>query len=116
MEQSRQEHHRMELVYSHPSGADEMYCPICGRRFLMQWPPKYKKLVLEPGDEFALHSAAKSTIDETVVPTDVDTTCPLQEENAESIDEKDLAPWQQWLDRVDFERLWGDEGDEDQKT
>jgi hypothetical protein len=25
----------------------------------MQWPPKYQKIVLEPGDEYALHSGSK---------------------------------------------------------
>jgi hypothetical protein len=49
----------MRLEKSHPSGAEEWFCPTCGRRFLMQWPPAYQKIVLEPGDEFALHSGGK---------------------------------------------------------
>src|SRR5262245_43265444 len=55
----QQEHHAMVLETTHSSGAEEWYCPTCGRRFLMQWPPTYKKIVLEAGDEEALHSGSK---------------------------------------------------------
>jgi len=51
-----QQHHQMQLEKSHPSGAEEWFCPTCGRRFLMQYPPKYKKIMLEAGDEYAAHS------------------------------------------------------------
>jgi hypothetical protein len=54
-----QERHEMQLETTHPSGAEEWFCTICGRRFLMQWPPEYKKIVLERGDENALHSGGK---------------------------------------------------------
>lgn len=63
VEQSRQEHHKMELVYSHPNGEDETYCPICGRRILIQWPPDYRKTVLEVGDEDAIHSGGKGSLE-----------------------------------------------------
>jgi hypothetical protein len=56
---SSSEYHEMRLEKTHPSGAEEWGCPTCGRRFLIQWPPKYRKIVLEPGDEYALHSASK---------------------------------------------------------
>lgn len=51
--------HEMHLVKTHPSGAEEWCCPTCGRRFLMQWPPNCKKIILEPGDEYAIHSGGK---------------------------------------------------------
>jgi hypothetical protein len=54
-----QQHHQMHLEKSHPSGAEEWHCSTCGRRFLMQYPPKYKKIVLEAGDEYAAHSGGK---------------------------------------------------------
>jgi hypothetical protein len=54
-----QEQHEMELLATHPNGADEWYCPTCGRRFLMYWPPNYEKIILEVGDEFAVHSGVK---------------------------------------------------------
>jgi len=51
--------HEMQLTTTHSSGADEWYCPTCGRRFLMYWPPTYRKVVLEAGDEYAIHSGGK---------------------------------------------------------
>lgn len=53
------EQHEMRLEKSHPSGAEEWACPTCGRRFVMQWPPAFKRIVLEAGDEYALHSSGK---------------------------------------------------------
>lgn len=47
--------HKMYLVETKPSGYQEWYCPECGRRFLMQWPPNYEKIVLTPGDFNAVH-------------------------------------------------------------
>lgn len=53
---SDQPKHTMRLEKTHESGAQEWYCPTCGRRFLMTWPPNYHKVVLEPGDEYAVHT------------------------------------------------------------
>lgn len=53
------EDHQMELVTTHPTGAEEWYCPTCGRRFLLQWPPNYEKVILEAGDEYAVHNGVK---------------------------------------------------------
>jgi hypothetical protein len=49
----------MELVATDPSGAEEWYCPTCGRRFLLSWPPNYQKVILEVGDEYAIHNGGK---------------------------------------------------------
>lgn len=51
--------HDMKLVQVHTSGAEEWHCPICSRRFIIQWPPNYQKIVLEAGDEYAFHSCHK---------------------------------------------------------
>jgi hypothetical protein len=55
-----QQTHQMHLETTHPSGAEEWACSTCGRRFLMQWPPAYSRTILEPGDEYAIHSGSKS--------------------------------------------------------
>ena len=60
---NEQEHHEMHLEMTYPSGAEEWQCPVCNRRFLMQWPPAYRKIVLEPGDEYAFHSGNKGISD-----------------------------------------------------
>src|SRR5215211_652332 len=54
-----QPQHEMVLETAHPSGAEEWYCPTCGRRFMLNWPPEYKKVVLNVGDEFVSHSGGK---------------------------------------------------------
>ncbi len=56
---SEQQHHTMCLVDTDASGAEEWFCPTCGRCFLLRWPPMYQKTVLDPGDEHATHSGGK---------------------------------------------------------
>lgn len=59
IDQPQTEQHQMQLEKTHSSGAEEWYCPTCGRRFLLHWPPNYEKIVLEAGDEYAIHSGGK---------------------------------------------------------
>ena len=54
-----QEKHEMVLARTHPSGEEEWHCPACGRRFMLSWPPEYKKIILNVGDELASHSGGK---------------------------------------------------------
>jgi hypothetical protein len=101
---SQQETHFMIHVVTDPSGADEWYCPTCGRRFLMHWPPHYKRVILDPGDETVSHSGGKGGV--TMSSFDVtqnEQTFPAS--SAEPADEY-LAPWLQWMDKVDFDSLW----------
>lgn len=51
--------HEMILNGSGESGAEEWICPTCGRRMLLRWPPNYEKLILEHGDESAVHVGGK---------------------------------------------------------
>jgi hypothetical protein len=48
--------HSMRLARVHPSGAEEWHCPTCGRRILLEWPPRPASVVLASGDAAALHS------------------------------------------------------------
>jgi hypothetical protein len=100
-----QEQHEMVLETIHPSGAEEWFCPTCGRRFLMQWPPAYNKVILEPGNESAIHSGGRGGLSiQSSEPQ------PAEVSNRESIlteqDEAYLVPWAEWMERVDFEKLW----------
>ena len=54
-----QQQHVMVLERTHPSGAEEWNCPICRRRFLLNWPPEFQKTILNIGDELAIHSGGK---------------------------------------------------------
>jgi hypothetical protein len=44
------------------SGAEEWVCPTCGRRMLLRWPPDYEKLVLDHGDDSAIHVGGKGGV------------------------------------------------------
>jgi hypothetical protein len=93
-----QEHHQLVLKKTFRSGVEEWYCPTCGRRLLMSWPPVYKKIVLERGDDYAVHTGAKGGLDIGVPET-------IQEEGSFKED-KYLIPWLEWMEKVDFENLW----------
>ena len=58
-----QQRHEMVLEGTQPSGADEWSCPVCGRRLVMRPPPRYQKVVLERGDESAIHVGGKGGIE-----------------------------------------------------
>jgi hypothetical protein len=53
---SEQHRHEMQFKTNYASGAELWYCPTCGRQFLLSYPPNYQKIILEPGDESAMHS------------------------------------------------------------
>ena len=44
------------------SGAEEWVCPDCGRRVLLRWPPDFERLILEQGDNSAVHVGAKGGV------------------------------------------------------
>ncbi len=92
------EQHQMELEATYPSGAEEWFCPTCGRRFLMQWTPTYNMIVIEAGDEHAAHSGFTGGLQ----------TAAAQVGRAEDIvvDERKLSAWIEWLDTVDFDAWW----------
>lgn len=98
---SEQAHHVMEFVTTHESGADELYCPICGRRVLLHWPPDLTKTILVPGDESAIHSGGKGGVA-------MNTPLLSQGEKFDqaSIEDLRLAPWKDWMDQAGFDNLW----------
>lgn len=53
---SKQRRHEMQLKTESTSGTELWYCPTCGRQFLLSYPPKYKKIIIEAGDGSAIHS------------------------------------------------------------
>jgi len=93
------EHHGMVFVKTHPTGEDELYCPTCGRRVLIKWPPSYKKVVLETGDEYAIHSGGKGGLD--MGAPQVNQGSDITEQDSER-----LADWEGWLGQMDFDGLW----------
>lgn len=103
------EHHEMILESVHDSGAEEWYCPTCGRRFLMQWPPDYRKIVLEAGDENAIHSGGKNQAEESPENSPEKQPEEQKETQGEGIvapDDPTLEPYRAWMEKIDFETLW----------
>ncbi len=111
MENSLQQH-QMVLEKTFPSGTEEWYCPTCGRRFIMNWPPNYKKTVLEPGNENVAHSAGKGVpgLEFNLSAKGSDLSIPndpeRRDEEDQPVDEPWLVPWQEWLDKINFEDRW----------
>lgn len=101
-----EQQHEMILEKTYPTGVDEWYCPTCGRRMLINWNPKFKRIVLEAGDPYASHGGFKGgmQVGDMIVSS---TSEPSSQEEVEmGIDEARLAPWRAWLDESGFEDLW----------
>jgi hypothetical protein len=89
--------HEIMVVKQHPSGAEEWFCPTCGRRFLVHWSPQYQCVVLNVGDESAIHNMGKGAL-VVLGPKDI-------------IEEERLAPWIEWLSQSDISTQLGEEQD-----
>src|SRR5947208_1574244 len=99
---SAQQHHTMYLVDTQASDAEEWFCPTCGRRFLLRWPPMYRKTVLDPGDECITHSGSKGGLSlglSSAIQTDMTDRHPTYHRSPEPIIHGDaeltsaLRPW-----------------------
>ncbi len=53
------QHDMFLLETTHASGAEEWVCHTCGRHLIVQWSPKFKKVVLSAGNEYAIHTGSK---------------------------------------------------------
>lgn len=93
-------HHEMIMERTQPSGQEEWYCPTCGMRFLLQRAPAYKMIVLERGNRDAQHSVGNINIRMGQFPI-------TQTKDTLNIDEFRLIPWQKWMEKVDFNTMWG---------
>ena len=51
--------HEMVHEGTDTSGMEEWRCPVCGRHFIVRWPPDYERLVLAEGDPKAIHVGTK---------------------------------------------------------
>lgn len=104
-----QQKHEMILDKTHSSGAEEWNCPSCGRRLLISWEPAFKKIILEAGDDFAIHSGGKGGLKiggTQLMPVN---NPEVSGEPEIPMDEARLAPWESWLNESGFEDLWDDE-------
>ena len=93
-------YHDMVFEKAHLSGMEEWFCPSCGRRFLVQWPPSYKMVVLEPGEKETRHNLSKRNSRMGAQVTWTGETEPIEEFR--------LIPWLKWMEQVDFASRWSD--------
>jgi hypothetical protein len=95
--------HEMLLDKTYPTGAEEWYCPTCQRRFIMQWLPAYKRIILNGGDEYAAHSGGKGGLKMGAVQIH-----PIEESAPPTEEDLPLDHWKSWLDSDDTSKWWPD--------
>lgn len=101
--------HEMIFEKKHPSGADEWFCPTCGRRMLIIWRPKFRRTILSEGEPSITHVGFRINI-----PLVGNLTLPFVEGPSHDypdtlelgIDEPRLFPWTHWMEEIGFEDLW----------
>ena len=97
--------HIMDLIKEH-EGTEEWLCPDCGRHMLVNWSPKFKRTILEAGDQSAGHSAYKSSVQpEELMGTETEDIS-SHAEAIEPVDESRLIPWISWMDKNNYSNLW----------
>ena len=103
-----QQQHEMVLEKSHPTGAEEWYCPVCGRRMAIIWQP-WNKTILEPGDVYASHSACKGGLRSRPLQSTQDNENSLSAATEPVDGDPYLTPWLRWLDKIDSDDFWNRE-------
>lgn len=97
--------HTMKMINKH-EGAEEWFCPVCGRHLLVSWTPRFKRTVLVEGDSTVPHSGSKGNL-LTMKKVDVVTDESMPPEYAgEQIEDAWLQPWLTWMEESGFETLW----------
>lgn len=101
-----EQYHEMTLEKKYPSGADEWLCPVCGRRVIISWEPRFKRTVLEDGDPNVGHSGFKADQQMEEMMDAPSSEAPAHKNVDLAIDETRLAPWLEWLEESRFDDLW----------
>jgi hypothetical protein len=90
-----EQNHIILKTRTYSSGAQEWYCPTCGRRFIVQWKPEYQRVILEVGDDCAIHNTGTGAFI---------ARCSGPEDEW-------LKPWMDWVESEEFESLWNESED-----
>jgi hypothetical protein len=74
------------------------------------WQP-WKKIILEPGDNHAAHSASKGglRLDLVEITQENENSVQIGAESKSLADDAYLEPWQRWLDKGELDNLWDSE-------
>ena len=95
-----EKYHERILEKNHISGGEEWYCPACERRFLVQWAPAYRLIILASGDSEVQHNVSKSNVR-------IGSCSVAQPGATDLIEEFRLLPWIKWMQQIDFDSKWG---------
>ncbi|RMF05005.1 MAG: hypothetical protein D6768_01895 [Chloroflexi bacterium] len=87
------EQHQMILERTHASGAQEWHCPTCDRRFLMQWEPKFKRVILNEGNVHAAHSGGTGGLQVSPPQVEPILTADLRSALEEALEDIDFGDW-----------------------
>jgi hypothetical protein len=104
---NEQQKHEMVLETTHPSGAEEWYCPTCERRMTITWQP-WKKIILEPGDIHATHGGSKGMLKIGLLQINQEHGDGPPSATEPFVEDPSLDPWMRWLDKMN----WNDFGNE----
>jgi DNA-directed RNA polymerase subunit RPC12/RpoP len=87
---AKEQTHTLVLVSTYITGAEEWLCPACGHRILKTRLPQEQVVVMVDGDEPNKHlPTGESPVSQTLFPLNVSR----------------LAPWLDWINKVDFDEL-----------
>ena len=98
-----QEYHQMVVKKTFASGAEEWICPTCGRHIIMQWPPNYKRVVLDAGDEEKAHAGGAGGVTMGTAQIELEQTPPDGLDEAIDMDDSYLSPFSDWLNGQDLQ-------------
>ena len=97
MEEHQPHSHNMVMVRMYDTGAEEWYCPICERKFVVKWSPNFKRIVLVEGDAQTTHTASKGGLRMSapgiIIPVD----------EQKKIEEEHLDVWLDHLNEINFD-------------
>jgi hypothetical protein len=99
---SDQPRHEMVLETTHPSGAEEWYCPTCGRRMTITWQP-WKKIVTETGDLHAAHGGSKGILNIGPLQMTWQNVYDSPSPTESSLNDPYLEPWTRWVDQMNWD-------------
>jgi len=103
---SKLEHHEMRLEITHPTGAQEWFCPKCGQRFVMQLRPVFNIIDLDAGNKSVSHTGSIGNLR-----IDSSQVRPIEPEEAAFSDEL-RAALEEALEDVDLDD-WLDDDDQE---
>lgn len=100
--------HQMELREVYADGSQDWHCPVCGRRFILHWPPNYHREVLNEGDLEAVHTAGTGGMQMGSAELESEAvfqTAPVDDENFDGIaidlDDPSLSAFARFFDEVE---------------